>query len=139
MSRENAADYLAGTLTQLLTDAGLAATDDPGALKEIIDDALLMVGTAYDDLATASVANADVLGFRKVLSYAGLLRVYDAILNRVDFNISSPGISKSRSQFVRQMENRIRFAREAAEPFIADSGQWGTGTISFDYLEPVAS
>lgn len=139
MDRSAAADYLAGTLAQLLTDAGLDATDDPGALAEIIDDALLMVGTAYDDLATATVASSDALGFRKVLSYAGLLRLYDAILNRVDITLSTPSVSKSRSQFVRQMENRIRFARDAAEPFIADSGQWGTGTISFDYLEPVAS
>lgn len=140
MTRADSADYLAGTLAQLLTDAGLDDSDDPGGLKEIIDDALLMVGTAYDDLATATVASADVLGYRAVLRYAGLLRTYDAILNRVDIQASTPSVSKNRSQFVRQMENRIRLAKEAAEPFITDSGAWGSGTFTLgDWIEPVAS
>lgn len=139
MGRAESATYLASSLAELLSDAGLATTDTAGDLKEPIDDALLLTGTAYDDLATATVAGVDVVGYRKVLTYTGLRRVYDAVLNRVDIALDGPTMSKNRSQFVRQMENRIKRAYDEAEPFIANgaSGTWGSGTITLDYLEPV--
>lgn len=140
MDRSSSADYLAGTLAQLLTDAGLDATDDPGGLKEIIDDALLMTGTAYDELATATVASADVLGYRAVLRFAGLLRIRDAIAHRVDITLDGPQMSKRRSQATTALDKMIEQAKAAADPFITDSGSWGTGTFVLgDWIEPVTS
>lgn len=136
MNRADSASYLAGTLAQWLTDAGLAATDSAGALKEVIDDALLMTGTAYADLATATVADADVFGYRKVLRYTGLLRIQDAIGSRVDLQLDGPQMSKSRSQAVRQIDKIVGDAEKQAAPFIVSTGQWSEGTISLDYQEP---
>lgn len=138
MSRADSASYLAGTLAQWLTDAGLTAADTSGNLKEPIDDALLMTGTTYSDLTTATVADTDVPGFRKVLKYTGLLRIQDAIGSRVDLQLDGPQMSKSRSQAVKSIAEIIKTAKESAEPFITTSGAWSQGTVALDYLEPEA-
>lgn len=140
MSRADATSYLAGTLAQLLSDAGLGSTDTAGALKEPIDDALLATGTDYADLASATVANADVVGFRLVLDYTGVLRCYRAIAHRVDVQLDGPQMSKTRSQAVRQLEKLVDDARKAAEPHMsAASSDWGFGTIDLDFIEPIES
>mgnify|MGYP001575542749 CR=1 FL=1 len=136
MTRADARTFVAATLAEALADAGLGTTDVSGALKEVIDSALLATGTSYDSLATAEVASADVIGYRAVLEYAGLKRCYDAILARVDIQLDGPQMSKSRSQAVRQMENRIRVAKDAATPYLS-SGDFAVGTVTFDFLEPV--
>ena len=136
MTRADARSFLAATLAQALTDAGLANTDTAGALAEPIDSALLAIGTDYDDLATAEITSSDILGYRAVLEYAGLKRCYDAILARVDIQLDGPQMSKSRSQAVRQMENRIKIAQAAATPYMS-SADFAVGTIIFDFLEPV--
>lgn len=135
MTRADARTYLAATLAEPLADAGLGTTDTAGALKEVIDSALLMIGTAYADLATAEITS-DILGYRAVLDYAGLKRCYDAILARVDIQLDGPQMSKNRSQAVRQMENRIKIARDAAGPYLS-TGDFAVGTVTFDFLEPV--
>lgn len=133
MSRSDAATYVASSFSQLLTDAGMGSDDETGELKEVIDDALLMTGVAYGDLATATVANGDILGFRAVLKYAALLRIADARGDRAS-NISEGGTSVAwnRSDF----QKRIDAAQAAAGPYVV-SGQWGSGAITFDYLEPL--
>lgn len=140
MSRADSASYLAGTLAQLLADAGLAATDTAGGLKEPIDDALLATGTDYADLASATVANTDVVGFRLVLDYTGILRCYRAIAHRVDIQLDGPQVAKSRSQAVRQLEKLVDDARKAADPHMsASNSDWGFGSIDLDFIEPVES
>jgi hypothetical protein len=139
MGRAESATYLASSLAELLSDAGLATTDTAGDLKEPIDDALLLTGTAYDDLATATVAGVDVIGYRKVLTYTALLRIRGAIAHRVDVALDGPTMSKRRSQAAQALDRLVAEAKAAAEPFIANgaSGTWGSGTITLDYLEPV--
>lgn len=140
MTRADSLAYLAGTLAQWLTDAGLASTDSAGALKEPIDDALLMTGTAYADLEDATVADADIYGYRKVLRYTGLLRIQDAIGSRVDLQLDGPQMSKSRSQAVRQIAGFVDDAKKAADPFIiVATGTWESGTITLDFIEPEAT
>lgn len=137
ITRTNAADYIAGMFAQQLTDAGLATTDTTGALKEPIDTALRLTGTSHADIATATVSDADAVGFFAVLDYTALLRIQRAILLRVDLQLDGPQMSKSRSQAVRQIERAVDDAKKAADPFIVESGEWGYGTITLDYLEPV--
>lgn len=137
MTRAAAATYVAGSFSQLLTDAGMGNADEAGELAEVIDDALLMTGVAYGDLATATVADADVLGFRKVLAYAALLRIADARADRAS-SVSLDGPSMSKTWNRDSFQKRIDAAKEAAAPYVV-SGEWGSGTIAFDYLEPRAT
>lgn len=134
MTRAQSASYIAGTMAELLTDAGLGNEDVPGELGEVIDDALLMTGTAYDDLATAEVTD-DIGGYRKVLRLCGLMRVREAIAHRVDLSMDGPSMSKSRSQAVKALDKLVEDAKAAATPYIV-SGEWGFGAIYFDYQEP---
>lgn len=139
MSRSDALAYLSGTLAQWITDAGLTAADTTGNLKEPIDDALLMTGTAYADLATATVADDDALGYRKVLKYTGLLRIQDAIGARVDISLDGPQMSKSRSQAVKSLAEIVKAAKADADVFIVSTGTWDSGSIALDYIEPLGS
>ncbi|MGI8475525.1 MAG: hypothetical protein ACR2OO_04030 [Thermomicrobiales bacterium] len=117
-SRADARDYLAGTLTQLLADAGLPAVDAPGGLAEPIDEALLLTGTAYAGLATAVVADAAVIGFRRVLDYTGTKRIYTAVAHLVDITLGDPNVTKKRQQFVTNMKELVAETQVKAEQFI---------------------
>lgn len=135
MSRSDAATYVASSFSQLLTDAGMGNDDEAGELKEVIDDALLMTGAGYDDLATATVASGDILGFRAVLKYTALLRIADARGDRAS-SISLDGPNQSKSWNRDAFQKRIDAAKVAADPYIV-SGQWGAGTfVMGDWIEP---
>lgn len=139
MSRADAASYLAASLAELLTDAGLDNLDESGDLAEPIDDALLLTGTAYGDLATATVADADALGFRKVLRWTALARIREAVAHRVDVTLDGPNMSKRRSQIVGHLDRLTADAKAAADPYVtvtADGGAWSLATISTDWIEP---
>lgn len=137
--RSDAAAYLAGSLAELLTDAGLGTSDEPGELKEVIDRALLMTGTAYADLAAATVADADVLGFLAVLDYAALLRIDAARGDRASsISIDGPNTSKSWNRSA--WADRLKQAKADAAPFLVGSGQWGSGSLVLgDWIEPVVT
>lgn len=133
MNRLDAALYLQSQLGSLFTEVGIEFGDPAVLLSDVVDDALLMTGVSYADLAAAEVASVDVPGFRAVLRYVGLRYVYDNALNRVDTQISDPNVSKNWSQFVRQLENSVKSALAAAEPHISGQGSeaFATGTIVF--------
>ena len=136
--RAAAAAYLAGSLAELLADAGLGTDDDPGELAEVIDDALLMTGVAYDDLASATVASADVLGFRRVLTYAALLRIDAARGDRAS-QISAGGTTVAWTR-VSSWQARLDAAEKAARPFMVGTGQWASGSLVLgDWIEPVTA
>lgn len=137
MDREASADYLAGSLANWFTETGIAATDDPGSLAEIIDDALLAIGTAYDDLATATVTD-DIAGYRKVLRYMGLLKIQSAYI-RADVSLSTPGVSKRYGSVSDGLAKAIAAAKTEADPFISTTGDWGFGAISLDFIEPLVT
>lgn len=137
MDREASANYLAGSLANWFTETGISATDDPGSLAEIIDDALLAIGTAYEDLAAAEVIS-EIAGYRKVLRYLGLLKIQSAYI-RADVSLSTPGVSKRYGSVSDGLAKAVAAAKADADPFMATTGEWGTGTISLDFLEPVAT
>jgi glucose-6-phosphate isomerase len=137
--RADAATYLASTLSTWLTQAGLGNEDDLGQLKEPIDDALLLMGTGEDDLETATIS--DTFGFRKVLRYTALLRIWDAFGDRVSaISIGGPA-SVSKSFDLKRFDDMIRAAKEAADPFITatTSNVYVMTSINYDYLEPMVT
>lgn len=137
MTRADLASYLANVHGALLAEAGVAATDTAGALKEPVDDALLALGTDYADLATATIASADIVGARKLGNLAVLERVYRAVLNRVDIEIDGPETRKRRSQMVGNLKTALDAAKAEAAPYLAVGSSWAGGSLSLDFLEPV--
>lgn len=138
VTRAAAITFLGGALSQQLVESGLTATDDDANMKPVIDDALLSIGAAYADLATATAADADAYGYRVLLRYYGLTRILDAVLNRVDVTMSDPQISKRRSQMVDALQQRIAsLAGEAANYGAVTGPTWQPAvSINLDYLEP---
>ena len=129
MTRDDAITYVADRLGTLLTDAGIALNRD--GLASIVDDALLLTGTAYADLETATVADVAVVGFRVVLNFVAIRAAYDAVINRVDVRLGTPSVEKTRSQMVRQLEQRYRFALDEVQPYLVEvgSGPFSTGAV----------
>ncbi len=130
MTRANAHTYLSTQLASALTEVG-ADLVSPTSLDVVIDDALLMVGTAASDLATAEVADSKVFGYRRVLRYVGLQYVYDQALTRVDISIADPDVRKSRSQFTAALKDALEYARQQAEPFLMVDPTFQTGSIAY--------
>jgi hypothetical protein len=121
----------------LLTAVGVDLTVPATALSSVIDDALLAFGVAYADLASAEVADADVLGFQAVLRLTGLRFAHDEAISKVDVTISDPNVSKKWSQLRAGIEASILLAEKEAAPYIAAMPDFETGAITFgDRLYP---
>lgn len=137
MNRADLLAYLQGAYGSLLTKAGLVSGDTPGALKEPLDRVFLQLGTAYADMTVAEVtsgAEAKALAFA---DYAVLSKVYDAIVDKVDVQISDPNVSKNFSQMVQQVQQRLDDARNAAEAFGILGSVWAAPVdLTLDMLEP---
>lgn len=140
MSRAAAVTLLGGIYAQQLTEAGLTATDDAANLGPAIDDALLALGTSYDDIATATVASADAQGYRVLLGYFGLARILNAVTHRVNISGGNPSASKSSSQYPDRLRAQLAdMAKQAANYGLSVGATWqGATTIDFDFLEPPA-
>jgi len=138
MTRANAASYLAGTIPELLTEAVLGNTDVTGALKEPIDMALMSTGVAYTGLAAATVTDSDVYGFLLALELQALQRVRAVfVVTAYDPDVSG-AVKIAYTKRIAAIDFRLAELRVLAAPYIVDQGScWGTGTITFDYLEPV--
>lgn len=138
-SRANAATWVANTLGALLADAGIGTADDAGALGDPIDEALLLIGTPPADLTTATVPDAERYGFQRVLRWRVLVRVRDAVANRVDISMADPSISKSRNQIVANLNGLVDAAAADAEPYLSGdvaASAWGVGSLNLDFIEP---
>jgi hypothetical protein len=138
MTRVDAAAYLAGQFSQLLTEAGIGDDDESGELREPIDDAMLAMGVAFSDLTDDTYELSNPFGFRAVLRLKALERIYDAVANRVDISLDGPTMSKARSQFLKHLKDRIDAARIAATPYMTAEVEtfWSTGHITLGSLEP---
>lgn len=154
LSRANAATYLAGNFgagaNNLLALADIAATDTTGDLKEIIDDAALLVGVSYADLATASVADADARKYLASLKYAGIRRIIHGLNAKSQMGVAAvgQGVSLDVREWMKRLQSDLLMA--AAEcralgltvPVDGKSGWSAMGTLtggiglSTDYLEP---
>lgn len=138
VTRQNAITFLGGVLAQQLVESGLTATDDAANMGSVIDDALLTLGVANANLAAAQVADTGALGYRVLLRYFGLIRILDAVLNRVDVTMSDPQIGKRRSQLAAALQTRIVALAAEAANYGAVTGQpWQPAvSINLDYVEP---
>lgn len=133
MNRTDAALYLETQLGPVLTAVGYDLGDPFSALSDVLDDALLLFGVAYDSLATAEVSAADVPGFRAVLRVAGLRSAYDRALTHVDISVSDPSVSKQRSQLVAHLKEALAKAESDAAPYMASdaTADFQSGSITY--------
>jgi hypothetical protein len=103
MTRVEAVAYLAAVLDDVLSDAGVNATDTTGGLKEPLDDALLAMGYATEDLAIAEPT--DARWFRLMAEYHTLRRVLVKLALR--FRLSTGGNALSLEQVHAHVKDRL--------------------------------
>jgi hypothetical protein len=134
MTRSDAIEYLAGRLRELLADTGI--TPDTAGLNDVVDESLLLMGVADDDLSTAQV-----FGYRRVLRWQALERFADAMTPRGNVSISAgtPNISKSVSPGPANdlLLKRLAVAKQEAAPYLvaANDGAFSTGTVRLGAME----
>lgn len=138
MTRSLAAAFLAGIYSQQLTEVGLTAVDNDANVGPVIDEALLRLGTAYDDLATTEVTGDTITGYRVLLRYFGLSRILDAVQHRVNISGGNPSASKSAGDYPKELRARLAdLAKEAANYGLTVGPSWQAPTsVGLDYLEP---
>lgn len=139
VSRADAITFLARRLGLIAPSVGVTNTDDGNGYSDVIDAALLALGTDYDDLATATVDVADGGKYRALLYYHGLQRLADAATVKYSVTIFG-AIQANRSDIFKALAVRIAGA-------LADLKTYGitpTGAsvfrrvrIGLDVLEPV--
>lgn len=107
-TRANAVTYLNGqygTGTQsFLTLATVGLTDVSGGLKEPIDEAWLAAGVTFTDLATATIADADVLDVLALLRYTTLRRILAGLNAEEHRDLELGDIKLSGSQLVEKVQ-----------------------------------
>ena len=118
MDRASVAALMGLRLSGLLGQAGMTSADEPGNMKEPIDDALRGLGYAEADLATAD--HEDVPGFIAATRYFTL----KAILERVSasFDLTDEGSSIRLSQVVDHVRKLMNEAWEDASQYISGGG-----------------
>jgi hypothetical protein len=153
MNRAAAVTYLTGLYgsgaNALLSLADMTGEDTTGNLKEPIDDALLLMGTAYDDLATATVTST-IPGYLAALRYTALRRIIAGLNAKSQQGVAQvgQGVSLDVREWIKRLQGELAAAAaEARQEGVAigildTSGMWPTGTfaltgINLDYLEPV--
>lgn len=113
MTRADAAAFLAARYGGYLTAANRAATDTPGALGEVIDDALRALGVAEADLATATSADAtEDADWRVQLAYRAMAQL-SRDLGAANFDASIGGDSYKLSQVRAAAEKDLALAASA--------------------------
>lgn len=128
-----------------LTLAGVTIADS-GPVGGIIDSALLRLGTAYSDLATAEPANT--LAYRAVLRYEALVWLWNNIndLPRSAKVGAGQGVSVDATNWRAEFAPKIELARKDAAangvtlPPIGDESAWpdpSLGPVGFglNYLQ----
>jgi hypothetical protein len=138
MTRAQLAADLWGMLQRQFAEADIANEDSTGNLKEPVDSTLLALGVDYAELATAEVANSDVVKARILARYYGLSAVYDAVLNSVDVQVDAPNVNLRRSQRVANLKAAVDAARAVALPFISveNEGSWFVGSVDLGITQP---
>ena len=151
MNRSQALAYLVSefgaSTNPYLTLAGVALTDT-GPVAGIIDSALLRLGTAYSDLATAEPTNT--LGYRATLRYEALVWLWNNIndLPRSAKVGAGQGVSVDATNWRQEFAPKIELARKDAAangvtlPAIGDESGWASldpslGPVGFglNYLQ----
>lgn len=154
MNRAAATDYLADLYgsggNALLTLADIGLTDAVGGLKVIIDDAALLMGVSYDDLATADVSS--VVAYRATLRYVALKRIIAALNAKSLMGVASvgQGVSIDVREWIKRLQGELAIAAAEARAEGVDlpsadgtsswpASGWALAGINLDYLEPEAT
>lgn len=128
MSRAQLVAKLWEDLGGAFTEAGITNADTAGNLKGPVDNALLALGVAFGDLATATVTDADITRAIALANYYG----YVAILQRVahkagstSASVGAPSVSKSENhaEYIRALE-RLRDAAKADAEALTPGTGW---------------
>jgi hypothetical protein len=138
LNRATLATLLGTRAGRNLTAVGLTTTDTTGNLKEPLDDTFRALGTPYSDLASATVDDSNINQFLAVGAVYVLRRALDEASGLADVSASTLGASKSQSQIVKNLRDRLAEAEAAAAQYgVADlMPAMGSGVYTIDALEP---
>lgn len=137
MDRTSATTYLTNEYAGLMTEIGFNSGQIAVAYSTAADMALRQLGFAEVDLATADVAQADILGYLALLNYYALRRIQRDLAIRVDVTIAGQ-ITATRSKAAVQVKALLDDARMEAEAlgFSITKPAMAAGRFTLDYLEP---
>ncbi len=153
MNRVAATTYLTGMYgtgaNNLLALADIPATDTSGGLAQPIDDALLLAGVAYADLASG--APTETLAYRAALRYTTLKRIIAGLNAKSQMGVAQvgQGVSLDVRDWIKRLQGDLLIAAAEARAYglnisIDGSSGWASlGDItgvpgwSLDYLELV--
>jgi hypothetical protein len=139
VDRTAATSYLTQQFRELTTDAKFDTSQTTAAYDNAIDMSLRYLGVAESDLATADVAQSDVLKYLALLDYHALER-FNTLLS-VRFDVSFPGpVSAKRSQEFSQVGALLNRAENKLASLGIAIGANGNamqaGYFNLDFLEP---
>lgn len=137
MDRTAATTYLTEEYQELAADAKFTTQQTTDAYSTALDMALRQLGVDESDLATADVAQADVIKYIALMNYYALKRFVRLLAVR--FDVSFPGpVSAKRSQAFEQV--RRLYAEAEAEVvnlgFNVGAGGFQLGRVTLDFNEP---
>lgn len=121
MTRDEAAAYLGARFGTYLTAVGRTAVDSAGNLREVLDDALRMLGLI--SVPTTTTGDED---WRVQLEYRLLLQI-TRDLGGTSFNISSQGDSITLYQLRQSAKEDLDIARAAVLARFRTVGVVGSG------------
>ena len=110
MTRTQAISYLNNRYSAYQLEAAVTPDDTASGYKDVVDDSLLKLGTAYEDLDTAEVASEFVLPYRALLRYYGLKLFDDRLGTRLSYNVSGTGVDEKLGALVAQVRTAIAMA-----------------------------
>lgn len=139
MSRAQLSAELWGRLGAEFTAAGITNADTTGNLKEPLDSALLSMGVAYGDLATATVPDSDIqraIAWAEYYGYDRLIAV--GLRNSISttMSVGAPSVSKSTNgdNYIKSLERQRDAARAKAEALSAGTA-WVFGDLSLGIFD----
>ena len=138
LTRAQATAELAARTGRVLVTVGLLATDTTGNLKEPLDDTFRALGTAYANIASATVDTADLDQFLAIGAVYVLRRALDEAMGYADVAATSLGTSKRKSQIVANLRARLADAEAEATVYgtVALASIMGSGVYIVDTIEP---
>lgn len=139
MDRTAATTYLTQQYRELSVDAKFTSQQITDAYSNAMDMSLRYLGFDETELATANVAQADVLKYIALLDYFALER-FSTLLS-IRFDVSFPGpVSAKRSQEFSQVGMLLTRAENKLASLGIDIGASGNamqaGRFNLDFLEP---
>lgn len=107
MTRTQAVSYLGNRYASYQQEVGVTADDTGSGYKDVVDDSLLRLGVAYEDVATAEVASDLVLAYRALLRYYSLKLFDDRLGTRLSYSVSGTGVDEKLGALVQQVRAAI--------------------------------